>query len=238
MILNGSPGPSGPFWKAWGVSGPPGGQFCRRTPWAHSCIKMIGTVDEINLVTLKGFYSKSRKSKNSNKSQKLYTIVHLPARIDAILKKIILTLQAASVRTHFRGGVMGSNADFMENGLKPKEYACPSNSSKIKNRHESFLNPTKSHENKTPRVYFHPASIGDGPRPPQTLKTAKKQIFDKIRGPWGARSWVSQWCCFSVFFAEAAWCVFFASSVRLWMDVFSQLMSFRRYQGGPAKGNV
>ena len=33
---------------------------------------------------------------------------------DAILKKIILTLQAASARTHFRGVVMGSNVDFME----------------------------------------------------------------------------------------------------------------------------
>ena len=109
--------------------------------------------------------------------------MHLPARIDAILKKIILTLQAASVRTHFRGGVMGSNADFMENCLKPEEYAYPSDSSKIKNRHETFITPTKSHENKTPRVFFHPASIGDGPSPPGPLKTIKNPNFDKILGP-------------------------------------------------------
>ena len=64
----------------------------------------------------------SRKPKSPRKNQKLGTIVHLPARMDAILKKIILTLQAASAYTHFRGGVMGSNADFMENGLKPEEY--------------------------------------------------------------------------------------------------------------------
>ena len=81
----------------------------------------------------------------------LGTSQHKP---DAILKKIILTLQAASARTHFRGGVMGSNADFMENDLKPKEYAYPSDSSKIKNRHETLMTPTKSHETKTPRVFF------------------------------------------------------------------------------------
>ena len=86
-----------------------------------------------------GFYSKSRNSKNSNKNQKLYTIGHLSARIDAILKKIILTLQAASARTHFRGGVMGSNADLIENCLEPKESAYPSNSSKLKKRHETFI---------------------------------------------------------------------------------------------------
>ena len=114
--------------------------------------------------------------------------MHLPARIDAILKKIILTLQAASVRTHFRGGVMGSNADFMENGLKPEEYAYPSDSSKIKNRHETFITPTKSHENKTPRVFFHPASIGDTPRPPWTTQNHQKPDFHKIWGPWGP------WC--------------------------------------------
>ena len=62
----------------------------------------------------------SRKPKSPRKNQKLGTIVHLPARMDAILKKIILTLQAASAYTHFRGGVMGSNADFMENGLNPR----------------------------------------------------------------------------------------------------------------------
>ena len=109
--------------------------------------------------------------------------MHLPARIDAILKKIILTLQAASAYTHFRGGVMGSNADFMENGLKPKEYVYPSNSSKIKNRHETFINPTKIHENKTPSMFFHPASIGDGPSPPRPFKTTQNQNVDKMWGP-------------------------------------------------------
>ena len=148
---------------------------------------VIDTVDGINLATPKGFDMESRKPKSPRKNQKLGTIVHLPARMDAILKKIILTLQAASAYTHFRGGVMGSNADFMENCLKPKKYAYPSDSSKIKNRHETFITPTKSHENKTPRVFFHPASIGDGPRPPGPLKTTKNTIFDKILGPWGPR---------------------------------------------------
>ena len=78
---------------------------------------------------------------------------------------------------------MGSNADFMENCLKPEEYACPSNSSKLKNRHETFINPTKSHEDKTPQVFFHPASIADAPRPPRTLKTTKNKNFDKIWAP-------------------------------------------------------
>ena len=125
----------------------------------------------------------SRKPKSPRKNQKLGTIVHLPARMDAILKKIILTLQAASAYTHFRGGVMGSNADFMGNGLKPEEYVYPSNSSKIKNRHETFINPTKIHENKTPSMFFHPASIGDGPRPPGPLKTTKNKQIDKILAP-------------------------------------------------------
>ena len=84
---------------------------------------------------------------------------------DAILKKIILTLQAASARTHFRGGVMDSNADFMENGLIPKGYAYPSDSSKIKNRHETFITPTKSQENKTARIFFHAAFDFDTPGP-------------------------------------------------------------------------
>ena len=78
---------------------------------------------------------------------------------------------------------MGSDADFMENGLKPEEYVYPSNSSKIKNRHETFINPTKIHENKTPSMFFHPASIGDGPSPPGPLKTTKNQNFDKIWAP-------------------------------------------------------
>ena len=78
---------------------------------------------------------------------------------------------------------MGSNVDFMENCLKPEEYVYPSNSSKIKNRHETFINPTKIHENKTPSMFFHPASIGDGPRPPGPLKTTKNQNFDKIWAP-------------------------------------------------------
>ena len=132
----------------------------------------------------------SRKPKSPRKNQKLGTIVHLPARMDAILKKIILTLQAASAYTHFRGGVMGSNADFMENGFKPEEYVYPINSSKIKNRHETFINPTKIHENKTPSMFFHPASIGDGPRPPLNPQNHEKSKFIyKIWGPW--RPWVS-----------------------------------------------
>ena len=60
-----------------------------------------------------------RKTQSPRKNQKLDTIVHLPARMDVILKKITLTLQAASAYTYFRRGVMGSNADFMENCLKP-----------------------------------------------------------------------------------------------------------------------
>ena len=93
------------------------------------------------------------------------------------MKKIMLTLQAASAYTHFRGCVIGSDADFMENGLKPEEYVYPSNSSKLKNRHETFIDPTKIHENKTPSMFFHPASIGDGPSPPGPFKTAKKLFF-------------------------------------------------------------
>ena len=92
----------------------------------------LDAVDGINLATPKGFDMESRKSRSPIKNQKLGTIVHLPARMDAILEKIVPILQAASAYTHFRGGVMGSHADFMENGLKPREYVYPSNSSKIK----------------------------------------------------------------------------------------------------------
>ena len=100
--------------------------------------------------------------------------------MDAIFKKIKLTLEARSAMTRFLGGVMGPNADFIENCLKPEEYAYPSDSSKIKNRHETFITPTKSHENKTPRVFFHPASIGDAPRPPRTPQNHQKPKFDKF----------------------------------------------------------
>ena len=78
---------------------------------------------------------------------------------------------------------MGSNADFMEGCLKPGEYVHPSNSSKIKHRHETFINLTEFHENKTPSMFFHPASIGDGPSPPGPLKTTKNQNCDKIWAP-------------------------------------------------------
>ena len=78
---------------------------------------------------------------------------------------------------------MGSDADFMENGLKPEEYVYPSNSSKIKNRHETFINLTKFHEKKTPNMFFHPASIGDAPRPPRTPQNHETQNFDKIWAP-------------------------------------------------------
>ena len=105
--------------------------------------------------------------------------------MDAILKKFILTLQAASAYTHFRGGVMGSNADFMENGLKPGEYGYPRNSSKIKTWHETFINPTRIHENKTPSMFFHPASIGDGPRIPRNPQNHEKSKFIKFGAPGG-----------------------------------------------------
>ena len=132
------------------------------------------TVDGITLATPTRFYSKSQKSKTSNKNQKLYTIVLLPTRIDAIFKKITLTLQAPSAREWCWGCVMGSNVDFKENCLKPKEYAYLSDSSHLKNRHETFIIPTKSHEHKTPSVFFHPASIGDAPRPPGTPQNHPK----------------------------------------------------------------
>ena len=72
---------------------------------------------------------------------------------------------------------MGSNADFMENGLKTEEYGYRTYSPNIKNRHETFITPTKSHENKIPSMFFHPASIGDGPRPPRTLQNHQKPEF-------------------------------------------------------------
>ena len=79
---------------------------------------------------------------------------------------------------------MGSNADFMENGLKPEEYAYPSNSPKIKNRHETVINPTKSHENKTPFFFFLiPRRLGMAPGPPGHPKTTKNPNFDKIWAP-------------------------------------------------------
>ena len=116
-----------------------------------------------------GIYSKSRKSKNSNKNQKLYTIVHLSARIGAIFKKIILTLQAASARTYFSGAVMGSNTDFMENGLNPSD----SSKSKID------MNPSQLQPNLTkirpPGYFFIPRRLVMAPGPPGTLKTTKNR---------------------------------------------------------------
>ena len=84
---------------------------------------------------------------------------------------------------------MGSNADFTEHCVKPEEYVHPSNLSKYKNRHETFINPTKIHDNKTPSMFFHPASIGDGPRPPRNPQNHEKIEIYKIWGPWGP--WVS-----------------------------------------------
>ena len=51
---------------------------------------------------------------------------------------------------------------------------------KSKHRHETFINPTKIHENKTPSMFFHPASIGDGPRPPRNLQNHEKSKFIKF----------------------------------------------------------
>ena len=89
----------------------------------------------------------AKKSKNSNKNQKLYTIVHLPARIDAIFKKIILTLKVASVRTHFRGGY-GLKCRFYGNRVKPKKYAYPRSPTHpcwTKNGSETSIDPTILH---------------------------------------------------------------------------------------------
>ena len=47
----------------------------------------LETVDGINLATPKGFYSKSRKSKNSNNNLKLYIIGHLPAQTRRDIEK-------------------------------------------------------------------------------------------------------------------------------------------------------
>ena len=46
--------------------------------------------------------------------------------MDAIFKKIILTLEAWSAMTNFMGGVMGSHADFMIIRLTPEEFTYPS----------------------------------------------------------------------------------------------------------------
>ena len=59
----------------------------RTLPHAMRASAVADTVDGINLATPKGFYSKSRKSKNSNKNQKLYTIGHLPAQTRRDIEK-------------------------------------------------------------------------------------------------------------------------------------------------------
>ena len=56
------------------------------------------------------------KSKFTRKNQQFFTNGHFPAPYDPIGKTVTLTFQARSVRTHFRGVVMGSNADFNKNG--------------------------------------------------------------------------------------------------------------------------
>ena len=61
----------------------------------------------------------------------------------------------------------------------------PSDSSQIKNRHETFTNPTKIHANKTPSMFFHPASIGDGPRSPRNPENHEKSKFIKFGAPGG-----------------------------------------------------
>ena len=55
------------------------------------------------------------KSKFTRKNQQVFTNRHFPAPYDPIGKTVTLTFQARSVRTHFRGVVMGSNADFNKN---------------------------------------------------------------------------------------------------------------------------
>ena len=92
-ILDRSPGSLGPFWGPWG--GPGAQKKAQKIP------KISKKIPKNSLKN----YSKSRKSKNSRKNLCFCTIVHLTARIDAILKKIILIFKAASVRTHFRGGL-------------------------------------------------------------------------------------------------------------------------------------
>ena len=55
------------------------------------------------------------KSKFTSKNQQFFTNGHFPAPYDPIGKTVTLTFQARSVRTHFRGVVMGSDADFNKN---------------------------------------------------------------------------------------------------------------------------
>ena len=74
----------------------------------------------------------SRKPKSPRKKSETRHHCASPSTHGCDIEKIIQTLQAASAYTHFRGGVMASNADFMEMCLKPEEYVYPSNSSKIK----------------------------------------------------------------------------------------------------------
>ena len=50
------------------------------------------------------------------------TMWHFLAPFELITSNYILILVAGAAYTHFRGGVMGSNADFMENGLKPERF--------------------------------------------------------------------------------------------------------------------
>ena len=77
---------------------------------------------------------------------------------------------------------MGSYADFMEIPLEAKAFAYPSDPCRFKDRLKPFIGPSKRHENKVPRVFVHPAWLGNTPRAHQTRQNQKLESY-KIRGP-------------------------------------------------------
>ena len=70
---------------------------------------------------------------------------------------------------------------FYENRLERKEKAHPGYPSESKNGHEAFTDPTNIHQNQTPEVCDHPASIGDTPGGPWTPQILQIQNNIKMR---------------------------------------------------------
>ena len=73
-------------------------------------MKIVKKMEKMKIVS-----KKSKKSKNTRKNLYLFTNGHFRDPNDFIGKTVTLTFQARSANTHFRGVVMGSHADFVEN---------------------------------------------------------------------------------------------------------------------------
>ena len=98
-------------------------------------------------------------------------IVQLPAQTRRDIEKNHTNFASRIRQDPLQGGCYGLKCRFYGKCLKPEENTYPSDSSNKKNRHETFITPAKSHENKTPNMFFIPRQLVMAPDPSKPPKS-------------------------------------------------------------------